>query len=216
MRKKTDLQKHAALVFDSLAKRWPNAHCELVHNTPFQLLIAVVLSAQTTDKAVNKALEPLLKSSPNFDAHDLIKMGQAKFYEVIKSIGLAPTKAKNAYGLSQCLVKSFGGEVPSGREDLESLPGVGRKTANVILNELFGEPTVAIDTHLARLSYRMGFSESPDNRLQIEKDLVAVIPKKHLQRAHHYLIFQGRYLCKARNPDCDNCVITKTCPKQGV
>ena len=206
----------ARKIFDALSKRWPEAKCELEHNTPFQLLLAVVLSAQTTDKAVNKALGPLFQKTPDFGPRDLVQLGEKGFFQIIKSIGLAPTKARNSFLLSQMLLAKHNGQVPDQRQNLEELPGVGRKTANVVLNELFGHPTVAIDTHLARLSFRMGFSESPENRVQIEEDLLSLIPKAHLIKAHHYLIFHGRYLCQARKPQCEVCPIEKICPKEGV
>jgi endonuclease III len=215
-RKGLSLAKKGELIFSRLSEQWPNAKCELEHNTPFQLLLAVVLSAQTTDKAVNKALTPLFKNQPEFGPADLISLGQLGFFEVIRTIGLAPTKSKNSFALSQQLIALHNGKVPHSREALEALPGVGRKTANVVLNELFGEPTLAIDTHLARLAVRMGLSKNPENRLKIEEDLLACIPQKHLQRAHHYMIFHGRYLCKARQPNCADCSIEQFCPKIGV
>lgn len=203
-------------VFDRLALAWPNAHCELVHNTPFQLLLAVVLSAQATDKSVNKALEPLFKSQPNFGPGDLVKMGELGFLNHIRSIGLAPTKAKNSFRLAQSLLKSHKGKVPLTRGDLEELPGVGRKTANVVLNVLCGLPTMAVDTHVARLAVRIGISEPTEDRLKIEETLLKRVPERHLVRAHHYLIFHGRYHCTARAPKCPTCPLEDVCPKVGV
>jgi endonuclease III len=208
--------RQVAKVTDALAAHWPNARCELVYRTPFQLLLAVVLSAQTTDKAVNKALAPLFEKNPLFGPANVVKLGVEGFLKHIKSIGLAPTKAKNCVALSQKILKESAGEVPHSRDFLESLPGVGRKTANVVLNEVFGEPTIAVDTHLARLSVRIGFSGHSEKREKIEEDLLEKIPKKHLLRIHHYLIFQGRYVCMARRPLCNECPLTHLCPKNGV
>lgn len=209
-------RKKAEAVFDALAALWPEAHCELVHNTPFQLLVAVVLSAQTTDKAVNKALAPLLEAHPEFGPQDLLEMGEAGFLKVIQSIGLAPTKAKNCVRLSAELLALHGGEVPSSRDGLEALPGVGRKTANVVLNVLHGHPTMAVDTHVARLAVRLGLVEPTENRLRIEEALLSKVPARHGRLAHHQLIFHGRYHCTARSPKCEECVLKSLCPQVGV
>ena len=209
-------RKKAEALFDRLATTWPDAHCELVHNTPFQLLIAVVLSAQTTDKAVNKALAPLLAHEPAFGPAELVRLGEAGFLNVIRSIGLAPTKAKNCVRLSEDLLAKHGGLVPESREDLEALPGVGRKTANVVLNVLYGLPTMAVDTHVARLAIRMGLIAPTENRLRIEEALLAKVPFRHAGVAHHHLIFHGRYQCVARSPRCETCALVDLCPKVGV
>lgn len=203
-------------VFTTLEQLWPDAHCELTHNNDFQLLIAVVLSAQTTDKAVNKALEPLLKAKPTFSAPELIEMGERKFLGVIKSIGLAPTKAKNCVSLARQLVSLHGGRVPLDRASLEALPGVGRKTANVVLNVLAGLPTMAVDTHVARVSVRLGLVAKTDNRLRIEEELVAKVPPAWGVTAHHLLIFHGRYHCTARSPKCSNCPVLGLCKRVGI
>jgi len=209
-------RKKADTLFDRLAALWPEAHCELEHHTPFQLLVAVVLSAQTTDKAVNKALAPLLARDPNFGPADMVHLGEAGFLDVIKSIGLAPTKAKNCVRLSGDLLANHGGLVPSKREELEALAGVGRKTANVVLNVLYGLPTMAVDTHVARLAIRMGLVAPTENRLVIEEALLAKVPARHAGIAHHQLIFHGRYHCVARSPRCDTCALADICPKVGV
>lgn len=216
--KKTALlsDKDVAEVFDRLALAWPNAHCELLHNTPFQLLIAVVLSAQTTDRSVNIAMEPLLKSQPHFGPADLIQLGEAGFLKIIKRIGLAPTKAKNCFNLSKVLVQKFKSQVPTKREELEDLPGVGRKTANVVLNVLYGEPTMPVDTHVARLAVRIGLVERTENRKIIEDELLRKIPTRHLGNAHHLLIFHGRYHCTAKLPKCSTCPLLGLCPRIGV
>ncbi|MEY4064207.1 MAG: hypothetical protein RIR26_415 [Pseudomonadota bacterium] len=203
-------------VFTQLQSLWPDAKCELVHHSPFQLLLAVVLSAQTTDKAVNKALEPLFLAQPEFSPRDLVAMGEKRFLSVIKSIGLAPTKAKNSVALSKQLLAKHKGEVPMDRQALEELPGVGRKTANVVLNVVGQLPTMAVDTHVARVSVRLGLARPTENRLQIEEDLLQIIPARWGLQAHHLLIFHGRYHCMARQPKCETCPVLKLCKKQGV
>ncbi len=217
MKKENTLdKKEIKNVFSILSYIWPNAKCELLHNNNFQLLIAVVLSAQATDKSVNKALEPLRKEHPQFSAADLVKMGEEKFLNAIRSIGLAPTKAKNCYKLSKMLIEKFHGVVPLNRTDLESFPGVGRKTANVILNVLCDLPTMAVDTHVERVSQRIGLIPVTKDRLKIEEGLLNVVPKEYAVKAHHLLIFQGRYHCTARNPKCESCPINHICLKTGV
>jgi endonuclease-3 len=206
----------ASEIFGKLHELWPNAHCELEHNNPFQLLLAVVLSAQTTDKAVNKALAPLFSERPNFSPQDLVAMGEKKFLGVIKSIGLAPTKAKNSVALARQLLQLHNGEVPLDRKSLEDLPGVGRKTANVVLNVVAGMPTMAVDTHVARVSVRLGLARRTENRLQIEEDLLKIVPKEWGVQAHHLLIFHGRYHCTARAPKCAACPVANQCRKVGV
>jgi endonuclease-3 len=203
-------------IFTTLSNTWPDAQCELIHFNSFQLLIAVVLSAQATDKSVNKALEPLFSSQPNFSAQDLIKIGETHFLKMIQSIGLAKTKAKNCLALAKILIEKYNGEVPKIRENLEELPGVGRKTANVVLNVLFKQPTMAVDTHVARVSNRIGLVETTDDRLKIEKKLLEIIPKKFLLKAHHVLIFHGRYHCTAKKPKCESCPINDLCFKNGI
>jgi endonuclease-3 len=203
-------------VFRILAELWPDAHCELDHHNDFQLLIAVVLSAQTTDKAVNKALAPLLAANPAFSAHDLVELGESGFLKVIKSIGLAPTKAKNSVALAHQLIRLHGGKVPLERGALEALPGVGRKTANVVLNVLAGLPTMAVDTHVARVSVRMGLVKATENRLQIENELLKSVPSEWGQQAHHLLIFHGRYFCTARSPKCEECKLISVCRRIGL
>lgn len=203
-------------VFRAFGALWPNAHCELNHNNDFQLLIAVVLSAQTTDKAVNKALAPLIEKYPDFSPADLVALGEVNFLKIIKSIGLAPTKAKNSVALAHQLLRLHGGKVPMQREALEALPGVGRKTANVVLNVLAGLPTMAVDTHVARVSVRLGLVEATENRLQIEEQLLERVPAQWGRIAHHLLIFHGRYHCTARSPKCSDCPVVKICKKLGV
>lgn len=203
-------------IFSLLQKQWPQAKCELIAHSPFQFLLAVMLSAQTTDKSVNKALTPLFEKYPKFSAQDLVKMGVEAFYHVIKNIGLARTKAKNAYHTAQILIEKFNEQVPHTREELESLPGVGRKTANVVLHQLINLPVIAVDTHVARVSQRIGLVSPTENRLKIEQMLMETIPKKYLHAAHHILIFHGRYICTARAPKCSICPINSLCKKYGV
>lgn len=203
-------------VFSKLSELWPDAQCELTHHTPFQLLLAVVLSAQTTDKAVNKALEPLLQKQPDFSPEDLVALGEKRFLGVIKSIGLAPTKAKNSLALAKQLLAKHSGLVPMDRQALEELPGVGRKTANVVLNVIGGLPTMAVDTHVARVSVRLGLARATENRLQIEDDLLGVVPSRWGVQAHQLLIFHGRYHCTARQPKCDSCPVSHVCKRIGV
>ena len=203
-------------VFSVLHHAWPNAKCELKYNNHFQLLIAVVLSAQANDKIVNRSLAPLLMKHPDFSASELIKMGENSFLHIIHSIGLAPTKSKNCFKLSQILIEKFNGEVPLNRADLELLPGVGRKTANVILNVICGLPTIAVDTHVERVSQRIGLVTPHKNRIKIEEQLLAITPIKYAVKAHHLLIFHGRYICTAKKPKCDYCPINDICLRIGV
>ena len=186
----------------------PNPATELVYRTPYELLVAVVLSAQATDKSVNAATAVLFRE---FNTADKIaKLGVAGLEKYIKSIGLFRTKAKNVVALSKILLEEHGGEVPAGREALERLPGVGRKTANVVLNTAFGQPTVAVDTHIFRISNRTGLAPGKDPR-EVEDRLVKFTPPEFLQNAHHWLILHGRYVCLARKPSCPRCVIRDLC-----
>ncbi len=198
---------------EELVKRWrvsnPNPKCELYYETPFQLLVSVVLSAQTTDKSVNACMVDLHKSGLN--ARKILKLGVKKFESKIKTIGLAPTKAKNILKLSQIIEEQYHGEIPSTRQELEALPGVGRKTANVILGEIFREPTLAVDTHVYRVGLRLGLhaEKTPE---KAEATLMKVVAADHLPDAHHWFILHGRYTCKAQKPGCDNCILNDICP----
>jgi endonuclease-3 len=203
-------------LFAALASLWPDAHCELHHYNDFQLLIAVVLSAQTTDKAVNKALAPLFEKNRNFSPLDLLALGEGGFLKVIRSIGLAPTKAKNSVAIARQLIALHEGRVPLERAALEALPGVGRKTANVVLNVLAGLPTMAVDTHVARVSVRMGLVNATLNRVHIEEQLLACVPSQFAVIAHNLLIFHGRYHCTARSPHCDTCPVRRICRRVGI
>jgi endonuclease-3 len=195
-------------IYEKLHRSLPDAQTELVYENHFQLLIAVILSAQATDKSVNAVTPELFENHPTPEA--LVALGETKLRNSIQTIGLAPTKAKNIIKTCSILLEKFDGQVPGNREALESLPGVGRKTANVVLNEGFGEPTIAVDTHVYRLANRTGLAPGR-NVLETEKKLLEVTPKKWLKQAHHFLILHGRYVCKAKNYLCSNCVISREC-----
>ncbi len=194
--------------FAALAKERPAPKGELEHVNPYTLLVAVVLSAQATDVGVNKATKPLFAKVDS--PAGMLALGEARLKTQIKTIGLFNTKAKNVIGLSKMLIEEHGGEVPRDRAALEELPGVGRKTANVVLNMAFGEPTIAVDTHVFRVGNRTGLAPGK-TPVEVEEALLARVPKKYLQHAHHWLILHGRYVCKARKPDCPVCVVAKQC-----
>ncbi len=198
----------AALFFDRLAAEIPIPKGELEYINPYTLLVAVVLSAQATDVGVNKATGPLFKVAETPEA--MLKLGEARLKDHIKSIGLYNSKAKNVIALSHQLIDRHGGEVPPDREALEKLPGVGRKTANVVLNVAFGEPTIAVDTHIFRVSNRTGLAPGK-TPLAVEQKLQRMVPADRKLHAHHWLILQGRYVCKARKPDCPKCVVRDLC-----
>ena len=181
---------------------------ELKHVNPFTLLVAVVLSAQATDAGVNKATPALFAAADT--PEKMIALGEPKVRELVKTIGLYRNKAKNVVALSQKVLAEHGGEVPRTREALEALPGVGRKTANVVLNMAFGEPTIAVDTHVFRVGNRTGMAGGK-NPLEVETRLEAVVPAHYKQHAHHWLILHGRYICLARRPLCEQCIINDLC-----
>lgn len=195
-------------IYEKLHRSLLDARSELIYQNPFQLLIAVILSAQATDKSVNAVTPGLFGEHPTPEA--LLALGESKLKKSIQTIGLAPTKAKNIIKTCAILLEQFEGNVPDNREDLESLPGVGRKTANVVLNEGFDQPTIAVDTHVFRLSNRTGLAPGK-NVLETEMKLLEVTPKKWLKQAHRYLILHGRYICKAKNFQCTDCVISQEC-----
>ncbi|TNE31850.1 MAG: endonuclease III [Alphaproteobacteria bacterium] len=194
--------------FARLQKQNPEPKGELNYTNPYTLLVAVVLSAQATDTGVNKATEKLFKIVKT--PEDMVKLGLDKLIDHVKTIGLYNAKAKNVIALSEILMKEHHSKVPEDRDALVKLPGVGRKTANVVLNIAFGHPTIAVDTHLFRLGNRTGLApgKTPE---AVEQKLLKVVPKKYLQHAHHWLILHGRYVCKARKPDCGNCVVNDLC-----
>ena len=193
-------------IFARLAQANPSPTTELEYGTPFELLVAVVLSAQATDKSVNLATRKLFPATPE----KMVKLGVAGLESYVKSIGLYRTKAKNVLALSRILLEEHGGEVPASREALERLPGVGRKTASVVLNTAFGQPTVAVDTHIFRVANRTGLAPGRDV-LTVEHKLVKFTPPEYLQNAHHWLILHGRYVCLARKPACPQCRIRDLC-----
>ena len=195
-------------IFKRLRALNPNPTTELVYHTPFELLIAVVLSAQATDISVNKATQDLFPIANTPET--ILALGEAGLSRYIKSIGLFNTKAKNIIALCQRLIDKHQSMVPHAREDLEALPGVGRKTANVVLNTAFGEPTLAVDTHIFRVALRLGLAKGK-TPLQIELALLKVIPPEFLKDAHHWLILHGRYTCKAKNPLCGQCPLKDLC-----
>ncbi len=186
----------------------PKPTTELEYENNFQLLIAVLLSAQATDKAVNIATSKFFNTCKT--PQDILDMGLEKFTEAIRTIGLYKTKAKNALATCEILQNQYNGQVPDKREALESLPGVGRKTANVVLNTAFGQPAMAVDTHIFRVSNRTGIAPGK-NVLEVEKKLLRMVPKEYLLDAHHWLILHGRYICVARKPKCPQCGIADLC-----
>ncbi|HVO13721.1 MAG TPA: endonuclease III [Alphaproteobacteria bacterium] len=194
--------------FARLAQQRPDPRSELSFINPYTLLVAVVLSAQATDAGVNKATGPLFKVADT--PQKMLKLGEAKLKDYVKTIGLYNAKAKNIIGLSEILVREHGGEVPRDREALEKLPGVGRKTANVVLNVAFAEPTMAVDTHIFRVANRTGLAPGKNPRA-VEDKLEKVVPKHYKLHAHHWLILHGRYVCKARKPDCPSCIVHDLC-----
>jgi len=195
-------------IFRRFSVQRPEPKGELESVNAFTLLVAVVLSAQATDAGVNKATRGLFAAADT--PQKMLALGEAKVGEHIRTIGLWRNKAKNVIALSRALVEQHGGEVPDSREALQALPGVGRKTANVVLNIAFGHPTMAVDTHIFRLGNRLGLApgKTPD---EVERVLLAVIPEKYMRHAHHWLILHGRYVCKARRPECQACVIADIC-----
>lgn len=195
-------------LFTRLRELNPHPTTELMYGTPFELLVAVVLSAQATDVGVNKATRKLYPVANTAQA--ILDLGEEKLKRYISTIGLYNAKAKNVIALCQILVEKYDGEVPNHREALEALPGVGRKTANVVLNTAFGHPTIAVDTHIFRVANRTGLAPGKDVRA-VEDKLEKVIPAEFKQDAHHWLILHGRYVCKARKPECPQCVIRDLC-----
>ena len=194
--------------FERLKAQNPEPRTELLYDTPFQLLVAVILSAQATDVSVNKATRALFKEAPTAQA--MAALGVTGIKAHIKTIGLFNAKAENVYKTCLLLIERHQGETPDTREALEALPGVGRKTANVVLNTAFRQPTMAVDTHIFRVANRTGLAPGKDV-LAVEQALIQRVPKAYLLNAHHWLILHGRYVCKARKPDCDNCLVADLC-----
>ena len=195
-------------IFERLRSANPNPTTELAYRTPFELLVSVVLSAQATDKSVNLATDKLYRRADT--PQQFLALGMEGLIEAIRTIGLYRSKAKHILETCRLLVERHGGEVPQSREALETLPGVGRKTANVILNTAFGHPTIAVDTHIFRVANRTGIAPGKDVR-EVEDKLLKFVPEKFLKNAHHWLILHGRYVCKARKPECPKCLIRDLC-----
>ena len=201
-------KKEAATFFSRLHKQSPEPKTELVYTNAYTLLVAVVLSAQATDKGVNKATEALFQMADT--PAKMAALGETGLTEYIKTIGLYRNKAKNVIALSQTLIDHHNGAVPKNREALEALPGVGRKTANVVLNVAFGERTIAVDTHIFRVANRTGLAPGKTPR-EVEEGLEAIVPDAYLLHAHHWLILHGRYVCVARTPKCPDCIVRDLC-----
>jgi endonuclease III len=195
-------------IFEALRSANPDPRSELEFRSPFELLVAVVLSAQATDRSVNQATGPLFRAANT--PSQMLGLGEENLIAYIRTIGLFRTKARNLIGLCRALVEQHGGQVPQTRESLEALPGVGRKTANVVLNVAFGEATIAVDTHIFRVANRTGLAPGK-NVEEVEQRLLKTVPEEFRQHAHHWLILHGRYVCTARKPKCWQCAITKWC-----
>lgn len=196
------------IIFSRWQKQNPSPKSELNYKNPYTLLVAVVLSAQATDKSVNIATKSLFEKITT--PEQMISLGMENLIPYIKSIGLYKNKAKNIIKLSEMLVNQFNSQIPDNLEDLMLLPGVGRKTANVVLNVIFNKPTMPVDTHLLRISPKIGLAEGK-TPLEIEKSLLERIPEKYLQNAHHWILLHGRYVCTAKNPKCEECLIADLC-----
>jgi len=204
MRKKSEILE----IMQIFADANPAPKSELEYTNAYTLLVAIILSAQSTDKGVNKATKELFKVADT--PQKMLALGVDGLKEYIKTIGLFNNKAKSIMSMSQSLVDKFGGEVPSSQDDLESLAGVGRKTANVLRNVWYNQPTMAVDTHVFRIAHRLDFSQGK-TPLEVENDLLKALPDKYLMYANHWLVLFGRYICKAQKPDCGKCPISKYC-----
>jgi endonuclease III len=207
------VRQRTRTIYRKLGKLYPGAQTALAHENPFQLLIATILSAQCTDVRVNMVTPALFARYPDPQAFAKSKVGDIE--EMIRSTGFFRNKAKNIQSLCQALMADYGGQVPRTLEELVKLPGVGRKTANVVLGNAFEVPGITVDTHVARLSHRMGFTKHAD-AVKIERDLMEIWPKKHWTTFSHRMILHGRQVCTARKPNCDGCIVNKECPKIGV
>jgi endonuclease-3 len=201
-------QKEILEIMRIFERENPNPQCELNFHNPYTLLVAVVLSAQSTDKSVNKATESLFKVVDT--PQKMLALGEEKLKEYIKTIGLFNNKAKNIMALSRQLVDDFGGVVPADRDTLTTLAGVGRKTANVVMNVWYHQPTLAVDTHVMRIAHRLNFSQGK-TPLEVEQDLMKVLPEDIVKNTNHWLVLFGRYICKAQKPLCDKCPIFEYC-----
>ncbi|WJH34146.1 endonuclease III [Paenibacillus aurantius] len=202
--------KHMRQVLDTMAAMFPDAHCELNHSNPFELTIAVLLSAQCTDETVNKVTVSLFEKYKK--PEDYLSVPLSELEQDIRRIGLFRNKAKNIQKLCEMILEKYDGRIPEKHEQLVELPGVGRKTANVVVSNAFGVPAIAVDTHVERVSKRLGLAKETDSVLEVEKKLMKKIPKDEWSLAHHRFIFFGRYHCKAQNPQCEVCPLLETCP----
>lgn len=208
------LKRRARRVYQKLDEMYPDAHCALIHDGPFQLLIATILSAQCTDVRVNIVTPPLFKAYPTPEKMAEAKIGHLE--DLVKTTGFFRNKAKNIKGAAMAIVQDHGGDVPDTMDQLLKLPGVARKTANVVLGNAFNKNIgVVVDTHVGRLSVRLGWTKETDPK-KVERDLMAVFPAKNWTMLSHLLIYHGRGPCKARNPKCDDCALLKSCPRVGV
>ncbi len=206
----SEKHKRVKKIISLLAKEYPDAHCALDHESAFQLLVATILSAQCTDERVNKVTPALFKRFPTPQSY--LKADVLEIEEFVRTTGFFKNKAKNIKGCAEQLVEKHKGEVPQTMEELHALPGVGRKTANVVLGNIFGIPGMVVDTHVTRLSNRMGFVKGTD-AVKLELELQKLVPEKNWTMYSHYLITHGRAICTARNPDCKNCFLNKNCPQ---
>lgn len=202
-------KKQLRHVLDTIGVMFPDAHCELNHSNPFELTIAVLLSAQCTDETVNKVTSTLFSKYRN--PEDYISVPQSELEEDIRRIGLFRNKAKNIQSLCRILLEDYGGQIPEKHEELVKLPGVGRKTANVVVSNAFGVPAIAVDTHVERVSKRLGIAKDEDSVLEVETKLMKGVPREEWSLTHHRLIFFGRYHCKAQNPACGECPLADIC-----
>lgn len=196
-------------ILDTIDRMYPDAECELIHNNELELLIAVVLSAQTTDQSVNKLTATLFQKYKTVNDYAVSTLEELQ--NDLKTIGLYRNKAKSVKGLAEAIIEKYNGVVPHDKEALQTLPGVGRKTANVVTSVAFGEPSLAVDTHVERISKRLGFAKKDDTVLTVEKKLMKAIPKERWIKTHHQFIFFGRYFCKAANPNCKDCPLFDIC-----
>lgn len=202
-------QQKVRLILDTIGTMFPDAHCELNHSNPFELTIAVLLSAQCTDETVNKVTADLFRKYRT--PEDYLSVPQEELEQDIRRIGLFRTKARNIQKLCRILIDEYDGKVPQTYEELVKLPGVGRKTANVVISNAFGVPAIAVDTHVERVSKRLGLAKEDDTVLEVEKKLMRKVPRKEWTITHHRLIFFGRYHCKAQSPQCDICPLLDVC-----
>ncbi len=202
-------RKQVRFILDTIADMFPDAHCELNHSNPFELLVAVILSAQSTDESVNKITANLFQKYKK--PEDYLQVSLEELENDIKRIGLYRNKAKNIRKMCEQLIEKHGGQVPSTYEELVALPGVGRKTANVVISNAFGVPAIAVDTHVERVSKRLALANWKDSVLEVEKKLMKKVPKEEWTITHHRLIFFGRYHCKAQKPNCPECPLLSIC-----